>query len=92
MFKITLLPDAETSFKKLDKPIQRRIAEKIDWLANNAESIIHHSLTSLPDDLKGLCRLRVGDYRIISWAYSETKHIKIYDIEHRSRAYHFFKK
>jgi mRNA-degrading endonuclease RelE of RelBE toxin-antitoxin system len=30
MYKITFLPDAEESFKKLDKPIQKRIAQKID--------------------------------------------------------------
>jgi mRNA-degrading endonuclease RelE of RelBE toxin-antitoxin system len=65
MYKITFLPDAEESFKKLDKPIQKRIAQKIDSLAENADKVIHHSLTSLPDDLRGLCRMRFGDYRII---------------------------
>src|SRR3990167_10624533 len=65
MYKVTLLPDAEKSFKKLDKPVQQRISEKIDWLARNADTIIHHPLVSLPDDLKGLCRIRVGDYRIL---------------------------
>jgi len=47
MYKITFLPDAEESFKKLDKPIQKRIAQKIDWLAENADKVIHHTLTSL---------------------------------------------
>jgi mRNA-degrading endonuclease RelE of RelBE toxin-antitoxin system len=67
MYKITFLPDAEQSFKKLDKPLQKRIARKIDWLAENADKVIHHPLTSLPDDLRGLCRMRFGDYRIIYW-------------------------
>ena len=67
MYKVPLLPDAEKSFKKLDKPVQQRIADKIDWLAGNSDTIIHHPLVSLPDDLddlddlKGLCRIRVGD-------------------------------
>jgi len=65
MYKITFLPDAEDSFKKLDKTIQKRIAQKIDWLAENADKMIHHPLTSLPEDLRGLCRMRLGDYRII---------------------------
>ncbi len=64
MYRVTFLPDAEESFKKLDKPVQLRIAKKVDWLANNADKIIHHPLTSLPNDLKGLCRMKVGDYRI----------------------------
>jgi mRNA interferase RelE/StbE len=92
MYKVTLLSDAEESFKKLDRTIQKRIAQKIDWLANNADKIIHHPLTSLPDDLRGLCRIRIGDYRIIYWVYTETKHIKIYDIEHRSKDYRSIKR
>ncbi len=92
MHKITFLPDAEESFKKLDKPIQKRIAQKIDWLAENADKVIHHPLTSLPDDLRGLCRMRLGDYRIIYWVYAQTKHIKIYDIEQRGRNYSSIKR
>jgi mRNA-degrading endonuclease RelE of RelBE toxin-antitoxin system len=92
MYKITFLSDAEESFKKLDKPIQHRIAQKIDWLAKNADRVIHHALTSLPDDLRGLCRMRLGDYRIIYWIYTETKQIKIYDIEHRGKDYRSIKK
>ncbi len=65
MYKVKLLPNAEKSFKKLDKSVQLKIADKIDWLANNADNIIHHPLTSLPDDLKGLCRMRLGDYHSI---------------------------
>jgi len=91
MYKITLLPDAEESFKELDKPIQVRIAKKIDWLAENADKIIHHPLTSLPDDLVGLCRMRVGDYRILYWVYNENRHIKIYEIEHRGKDYRSIK-
>lgn len=92
MYKVTLLPDAEESFKRLDKPIQLRVAEKIDWLAENADKAVHHALTSLPDDLKGLCRMRIGDYRILYWVYNESKHIKIYDIEHRGKDYRSIKK
>ena len=87
MYKVTILPDAEKSFKKLDNPIQSRIAAKIDWLARNADKVIHHPLSSLPDDLKGLCKTRVGDYRILYWIYSETRHIKIYGVDHRSGIY-----
>ena len=92
MYKITLLSDAEIPFRKLDKSLQKRIAQKIDWLAEKGDEIIHHPLTSLPDDLRGLCRMRVGDYRIIYWIYAETKHIKIYDIEHRGKDYRSLKK
>lgn len=65
MYKVIFLSDAEKSFKRLDKPVQLRIADKIDWLAKYADKIIHHPLVSLPEDLKGLCRMRIGDYRIL---------------------------
>jgi len=61
MYRITFLPGAEESFKKLDPTIQKRIAHKIDWLSENADKMIHHPLKSLPDDLRGLLRLRAGD-------------------------------
>jgi addiction module RelE/StbE family toxin len=92
MYQVIFLPDAEASFKKLDKMIRLRVAEKIDWLSENANKIIHHPLKSLPDDLKGLCRMRVGDYRIIYWVYDETMEMKIYDIEHRGKDYRSLKK
>jgi len=92
MYKITFLPDAEDSFKRLDKTIQKRIAQKIDWLAENADRVIHHPLTSLPEDLRGLCRMRLGDFRVIYWVYAETKNIKIYDIEHRGKGYRSIKR
>jgi len=92
MYKITLLPDAEESFRKLNKPIQKRISQRIDWLSENADKIVHHPLTSLPADLRGLCRIRIGDYRILYWVYDNIRHIKIYEIEHRSKDYRSIKK
>jgi mRNA interferase RelE/StbE len=91
MYKVILLPAAEESFGKLDTFTKRRVAHKIDWLSENARKIIHHPLKSLPHDLRGLCRMRVGDYRIIYWVYDETKQIKIYEIEHRSKDYRSIK-
>lgn len=87
MYKVTILPDAERSLKKLTGEPLKRVVEKISWLQQKADLIIHHPLSSLPDDLKGLCRMRVGDYRIIYWIHTETRIIEIYAIEHRSRAY-----
>ena len=88
MFKVTFLPNPEESFKRLET----RIAQKIDWLSENADKIIHHPFVNLPDDLRGLCSIGAGDYPIIYWAYTEREHIKIYEIEHRSKNYCSVKK
>jgi len=87
MYQIIFLTQAEKSFKSLASATTKRLIAKIDWLKTNADRIIHHQLSSLPDDLKGLCRLRIGDYRVIYWVYHSTKIIKIYEIEHRSKDY-----
>ncbi len=92
MFEVKLLPDAEAAFRKLDRAVQTRVGQKIDWLSENAAVMVHHPLTSLPDDLRGLCRIRVGDYRIIYWVYQEEKRVSIYAVEHRSKDYKSLKK
>ncbi|QWR78113.1 type II toxin-antitoxin system RelE family toxin [Candidatus Magnetomonas plexicatena] len=91
MYRVTFLPDAEKNFRKLDRSVQLKIAEKLDWLAENAEKIIHHPLVSLPEDLKGLCRIRVGNHRILYWIYHEEERISIYFIEHRRKVYNYIK-
>ena len=92
MYKVIFMPGAEESFKRLDKSVQKRIAQKVDWLAENGDKVIHHPLVSLPEELKGLCRIRIGDYRVIYWVYDDKKEIKIYEIEHRSKDYQSVKR
>ena len=41
----------------------------------------------MPEDLAGLCKLRVGDYRILYWIYPAKKTVRIYRIQHRSEVY-----
>jgi len=49
--------------------------------------MVHHHLSNLPDDLAGLCRFRVGDYRILYWRYPSEAVLKIYRIRHRRDVY-----
>ena len=92
MYQVIFLPGAEESFRKFDKTVQKRIAAKIDWLAENADKVIHHPLKSLPDDLHGLCRIRIGNYRLLYWIYTDITQLKIYEVEHRGKNYQSIKK
>jgi mRNA interferase RelE/StbE len=65
MFRIEISPDALKELSELDKPIKRRITDKIEWLAGNVLAVTHHHLTNLPRHLSGLCKRREGDYRIL---------------------------
>lgn len=86
-YQISIHPKALANLDKLDFPVRKRVSKKVDWLGENAETIFHHQLSSMPDELKGLCRIHAGDWIILYWVYHNKKEIKIYGIEYRSRVY-----
>lgn len=49
--------------------------------------MVHRRPVGMPEDLAGLCKLRVGDYRILYWIYPPKKLIRLYRIQHRSEVY-----
>jgi mRNA-degrading endonuclease RelE of RelBE toxin-antitoxin system len=49
--------------------------------------MVHRRLVGMPDELSGLCKLRVGDYRILYWIYPGKKRVRIYRVQHRSEVY-----
>ncbi|MBC7260647.1 MAG: type II toxin-antitoxin system RelE/ParE family toxin, partial [Chloroflexi bacterium] len=62
MYHIRILEAAISELARLDKPISRRIIERIRWLAVNLDAT---RLEALSGELTGLYKLRVGDYRVI---------------------------
>ncbi len=84
MYRVVLLKDAENDLKKLDREMARRIAKRIEWLSENAESISPMPLTG---ELSGLYKLRVGSYRVIYELSREKKLLVIYRIGHRREVY-----
>ena len=86
-YRVIVLPSAETDLEKLDPDVRRRILRRAVWLGENASNIVHHQLVNMPDELSGLCRLRVGDYRVLYWLFRQQEVLKIYRIQHRSEIY-----
>ena len=86
-YRIIFDPEAVDDLRDLDPPVRKRIAEKIEWLQEQAGQIRHQRLKDLPKDLRGLCRYRVGDYRVLYWIYSERREIRVYAVIHRRTAY-----
>lgn len=78
---------ADAQLAQLDSTISLSIERKIQWLAENATVMVHRRLVGMPDDLAGLCKLRVGDYRILYWVYHPQALVRIYRIQHRSEIY-----
>lgn len=86
-FDVEIGPTAETQLSSLDSAIAASLERKIIWLAENAPALVHRRLVGMPDELDGLCKLRVGDYRILYWIYPRQKLIRLYRIQHRSEVY-----
>jgi mRNA interferase RelE/StbE len=81
---------ADAQLAGLDSAIGASLERKILWLAENASAIVHRRLAGMPDDLAGLCKMRVGDWRILYWIYHSGQMVRIYRIQHRSEVYRQF--
>ena len=75
---------ANKQFKKLSKAVQRQIKPVIDTLANNPRP---HGYIELHGKLKGLYRVRSGDYRIIYTVSDQTLLVLVLKIGDRSDIY-----
>ena len=71
----------------LDAAIGAGVERRILWLAENADQMVHRRLVGMPEDLEGLCKLRIGDYRILYWVYPAQQLVRIYRVQHRSEVY-----
>jgi mRNA interferase RelE/StbE len=86
-YQIEIGGKADAQLEGLDAAIGAGVERKIQWLAENAAVMMHRRLVGMPEDLSGLCKLRVGDYRILYWIYPAKELIRIYRIQHRSEVY-----
>ena len=86
-YEIEVGGKADAQLAGLDAAIGASVERKIQWLAANAAVMVHRRLVGMPEDLSGLCKLRVGDFRILYWIYPAKKLIRIYRIQHRSEVY-----
>ena len=86
-YRIEVGSKARTQLDELDAAVGAAVERKIIWLAQNAAVIVHRRLVGMSDDLSGLCKLRVGDWRILYWIYQAEQIVRIYRIQHRSEVY-----
>ena len=84
MYRLRIIPTATRELERLDKPVARRIAERINWLAANLDDINPEPFTG---HLAGLYKFRVGDYRVVYEILYSEKMIVIHQVGHRSDVY-----
>ncbi|QCT93779.1 type II toxin-antitoxin system RelE/ParE family toxin [Caminibacter mediatlanticus TB-2] len=86
MFKIEFIEEAVKEFKKLDKPIQKLIKQKLELLAKDLNKL-KNNIKQLKGKYKNKYRLRVGNYRIIYQLKEDVLIILIVRIRHRKEAH-----
>jgi len=84
VYRIRILQTAARELERLDKPIARRIVERINWLAANLDDIRPEPYKG---DLAGLYKLRIGDYRVVYEILYDEKMIVIHQVGHRGEIY-----
>jgi len=83
-YQVQFTAQALEDLSQLDTPIARRIAEKIQWLAEHYDQIQPETLTG---PFAGLFKLRVGDWRVLYTTDPIEHAITIHVIAHRSKVY-----
>ena len=86
-YQVLILPAAEADLASLDPTARNRALRRLVWLGENADAIIHHRLVNMPEDLAGLCRMRIGDYRVLYWLHPAQRILKVYRVQHRREVY-----
>lgn len=83
-YAVHFTPQAEEDLSRIDKTPAKDIANKIEWLSHNIESIIP---APLKGKFKGRYKLRVGDWRVVYSLEHTPQVVTIYAIRHRSEVY-----
>ena len=84
VYKVSYLDSVENDFKKLDRPTQKRIINKIE---NHLAKDPQHLGKVLTGQFKGFWRYRVGDFRIIYKIAESEILIIVSRIGHRKNIY-----
>jgi mRNA interferase RelE/StbE len=83
-YRFVLLPSAERALRKLDPSIARRVARRIDRLADDPRPTGAKLLKGEP---AGVLRVRIGDWRLLYRVDDGRLTILVIDLGHRSSIY-----
>ncbi|MGH7274745.1 MAG: type II toxin-antitoxin system RelE family toxin [Nitrospiria bacterium] len=83
-YRLEYHPDTDSDFKRLDPPVRKKILREIDKKLGSNPEAYGKPLTS---KLKGLWKLRVGDYRVIYQIRKAGQTVFILKIGHRQAVY-----
>jgi len=84
VYKVVYLDSVEKDLKRLDRPVRKRILDKIEThLAKDPQSLGK----ALAGEFQGLWRYRVGDFRVIYKIAEKEILIIVARVGHRKNVY-----
>ena len=83
-YQVEFLPIAIGNLSSLDSVVAQRILNKLKWLSENVDTLTPEMLTG---ELKGLLKLRVGNYRVIYSANDKSHLITVHFVGHHKDIY-----
>ena len=83
-FEVELTATAVDDLGRLDATVADRVVAKLRWLSENADQIRTETLSG---QWRCVCKLRVGDYRVIYTRDSRARRIVVHFVRHRSYVY-----
>lgn len=60
-YRLAFQPGPAQDLASIDRPMAQRLLDKCKWLTSNVDNLRHEPIS---DDLPGLCKYAVGDWRI----------------------------
>ena len=60
-YRLTFQPGTVQDLATIDRPMAQRLLDKSKWRASNVDNLRHEPIA---DDLPGLCKYAVGEWRI----------------------------
>ncbi|MCP4350647.1 MAG: type II toxin-antitoxin system RelE/ParE family toxin [Desulfobacterales bacterium] len=86
-YTIRILENAVNELESIEESVARRIARRIIWLSSNLDYV---QPKRLKEGVKGLYKLRAGDYRVVYEILSDRRTIVVHVIGHLEEVHEEF--
>ena len=83
-YSLSFKGSADKEFRHLPAEVRQRVAAAVEALKANPRPI---GVESLAGQLKGLHRIRIGDYRVVYQVDDEARSITVTRVGHRGKVY-----
>lgn len=84
MYSVKFTKESTDQLTRLGKSDAQQVMKKLRWLAENFEQATHQPLTG---SLKGIFKLRAGDYRALYTFDAKEQIITVQMVKHRREVY-----